>query len=138
MDAKAGLSGAGFAINGSASWLGVQGFTPTLRRPGLRRWLAQSFRPHFAHESRVRLVTPNRSGLRPSFPARPICCSAFRHRSASLASPTARTTMPSADFCLTMGSPRGSPSPVSGHDTESPEVSSIAFPRTCRIYILGP
>ena len=31
----------------------------------------------------------NRSGLRSSFPARPICCSAFRLWSASLALPTA-------------------------------------------------
>ena len=68
--------------------LGVQGFTPTLRRPGLRRWLAQSFLPHSVHELTVLLVTLNRSGLWPSFPARPIRCSAFRHWSASLASPT--------------------------------------------------
>ena len=30
------------------------------------------FLPHSAHESRVLLATPNRSGLRPSFPAWPI------------------------------------------------------------------
>src|SRR6202045_2554011 len=45
--------------------------------------------PLSTHESPVLLATPNRSGLRPSFPARPICCSAFRLWSASLALPTA-------------------------------------------------
>ncbi len=44
------------------------------------------------------LTTPSRSGLLPSFPARPIHCSAFRH-SECLTSLAARPTMPSADFC---------------------------------------
>ena len=43
--------------------------------------------------SRQILTTLNRSGLRPSFPAQPIC---YRPRSASLALPTARPTLPSA------------------------------------------
>ena len=33
--------------------------------------LVLDFRPHVTHESRVLLAPPNRSGLRPSFPARP-------------------------------------------------------------------
>src|SRR5208283_5264685 len=52
------------------------------------------------HESSVLIATLNRSGLRPSFPARPICFSAFRLWSASLALPTAWPNMPSADFCI--------------------------------------
>src|SRR5215475_9494677 len=35
-------------------------------------------RPQSVLEVPVLLAAPNRSGLRPSFPARPICCSAFR------------------------------------------------------------
>ena len=54
--------------------------------------------------SRVLLATPDRSGLRPAFPARPIRCSAFRRWSASLALPTAWPTMPSADFCAAVRS----------------------------------
>jgi hypothetical protein len=79
---------------------GVQGFTPTLRHQGLRQLLAQSFLPHSTHESPVLLASLNRSGLRPSFPARPICFSAFRLWSASLALPTAWPNTPSADFCI--------------------------------------
>src|SRR5271166_3057195 len=79
---------------------GVQGFTPTLRHRGLGQSLAQSFLPRSAHESSVLIATLNRSGLRPSFPARPICFSAFRLWSASLALPTAWPNMPSADFCI--------------------------------------
>jgi hypothetical protein len=51
------------------------------------------------------LATPPRSGLQSSFPARPICCSAFRPWSASRASPTSGPTMPSADFCAAVGPP---------------------------------
>ena len=35
-------------------------------------------RPQSVLEVPVLLAAPNRSGLRPSFPVRPICCSAFR------------------------------------------------------------
>ena len=35
-------------------------------------------RPQSVLEVPALLAAPNRSGLRPSFPARPICCSAFR------------------------------------------------------------
>src|ERR1022692_1475824 len=45
------------------------------------------------------LASPSRSGLRPSFPAWPILAPPFGIRSASLALPTSRPTMPSADFC---------------------------------------
>ena len=125
--AEAGLSGAGFATSGSAPWdCGVQGFTPTFRRQGQCNCLP-SFLPRSTHELPVLLAAPNRSGLRPSFPARPICCSAFRPWSASLASPTAWPTMPSADFCAAVRSPRGSLSSERGTRRRPPEVSSIAF-----------
>jgi hypothetical protein len=80
------------------------------------------------HESPVLLATPNRSGLGPSFPAWPICCSAFRPWSASLALPTAWPTMPSADSCVAVRSPRGSLSSEFGTRHRPPQVSSIAFP----------
>ena len=51
------------------------------------------------------LTTPSRSGLQSPFPARPICCSAFRHWSASRALPTPGPTMPSADFCVAVRPP---------------------------------
>src|SRR5688572_16562119 len=54
--------------------------------------------------------------------------SAFRHWSASLALPTAWVTMPSADFCVAIGSPHGLPSPKFGTRRRSPQVSLIAFP----------
>ena len=57
--------------------------------------------------------------------ARPICCSAFRLWSASLALPTAEPNMPSADFC-----PPAAPSgrlPACAFRNRSPEVSSAAF-----------
>jgi hypothetical protein len=57
--------------------LGVQGFTPTLRHRGLRRLLDQYFLPLSAHESSVLIATLNRLGLRPPFPARPICSPPF-------------------------------------------------------------
>ncbi len=92
------LSGADFAINGSAVLdSGVRGFTPTLLRQ-VGRWLAHRFLPHSIHELSVLFATLNRSGLRPSLPARPIYFSAFRLWSASLALPTAWPTLPSADF----------------------------------------
>ena len=44
-----------------------------------------------------------------------------------MASPTARTTMPSADFCTGVREPHGPLSPVSRTRRRPPEVSSIAF-----------
>jgi hypothetical protein len=44
-----------------------------------------------------------------------------------MASPTARPTMPSADFCTGVRVPRGPLSPVSETRCRPPEVSSIAF-----------
>jgi hypothetical protein len=44
-----------------------------------------------------------------------------------MASPTARPTMPSADFCTGVREPRGSLSPVSKTRCRPPEVSSTAF-----------
>src|SRR5215468_599256 len=52
-----------------------RGFTPLFRRSGQR---SLDFLPQSVHELPVLLAAPNRSGLRPSFPARPIRCSAFR------------------------------------------------------------
>ena len=106
--------------------VGVRGFTPTFR--GQKQLLVLDFLPLSTHELPVLLATPNRSGLRPSFPARPICCSAFRHWSASLALPTAWPTMPSADFCAAVRSPHGSLSSEIGTRRRPPQVSSIAFP----------
>src|SRR4029077_13884688 len=84
--------------------------------------------PLFIHESPVLLATPNRSGLRPSFPARPICFSAFRLWSASLALPTAWPTLPSADSCATVRAPPSGLSSEIGAWRRPPQVSSIAFP----------
>ena len=106
--------------------VGVSGFHPD--PPSRRPVSCLDFRPHVVHESPVLLAAPNRSGLRPSFPARPICCSAFRHWSASLASPTHGPTMPSADFCAAVRPPCDSLSPDSGTRRRPPEVSSTAFP----------
>ncbi len=44
-----------------------------------------------------------------------------------MASPTARPTMPSADFCTGVKGPRGPFSPVTGTRRRPPEVSSTAF-----------
>src|SRR5215813_1490797 len=44
-----------------------------------------------------------------------------------MASPTARPTMPSADFCTGVKEPRGPLSPVAGTRRRPPEVSSTAF-----------
>jgi hypothetical protein len=63
--------------------------------------------PHVVPEIHVLLPSPSRSGLRPPFPAWPICCSAFRHWSASRALPTTWPTTPSADFCLAVRLPLG-------------------------------
>ena len=84
--------------------------------------------PRSAHERRGLLATLHRSGLHQPFPAPPSCCSASRHWSASIASPTAPATMPSADFCDAIGSPLGSPSPDSGTRRRPPRVSLTAFP----------
>jgi len=101
--------------------VGAQRFTPAFRRKGQTQLRVLGFLPLSTQESRVLLATPNRSGLRPSFPARPICCSAFRHWSASLALPTAWPTMPSADFCTAVRAPHGSLSPeLTGHDADLP------------------
>ena len=87
--------------------------------------------PLSTHESPILLASPNRSGLRPSFPARPICCSAFRLWSASLALPTSRPTTPSADFCAAVGSPRGFPSSERARNTTQTSPGKLdRLPRT--------
>ena len=91
--------------------------------------LALGFRPRFTHESRVLLAPPDRSGLRPSFPARLICCSAFRRWGASMASPTARPTMPSADFCAAVRGPCGS---LSSSHRDTAQTSRGKFDRLPR------
>jgi site-specific DNA recombinase len=63
-----------------------RGFTPAFGDQGQR---ILDVLPHSTHELPILLAALNRSGLRPSFPVRPICCSAFRPWSASLALPTA-------------------------------------------------
>jgi len=88
-----------------------------LSAPQSCRLLALSFIP----------LAGYRSGLRSPFPARPICCSAFRHWSASVALPTAWPTLPFADFCDTVEVNLF----LSSHDfvtcRRSPQVSSTAF-----------
>jgi len=83
---------------------GRRSFTPTLRHEGQ---LQLVMLPLSTHESHVLPAAPIRSGLHSPLPARPICCCAFRRCSASIASPTTRTTMPSADFCCAVREPRG-------------------------------
>jgi hypothetical protein len=53
--------------------VGDGGVTPPFLPKGQEQLLALDFRPLSTHELPVLLTTPNRSGLRPSFPARPIC-----------------------------------------------------------------
>ena len=77
--------------------------------------------------SRDLLAAPFRSGLRSPFPAWPICCSAFRLWSASIAPPTAGSNLPSADFCDTIGMNRFTPSHEFVTCRRSPAVSSTAF-----------
>jgi hypothetical protein len=69
--------------------------TNRVRRKGQHPLFGLVFLPLSAHESHRLLALPfiplagYRSGLRSSFPAWPICCSAFRHWSASISPPTA-------------------------------------------------
>src|ERR1700676_659489 len=63
-----------------------RGFTPAFGDQGQR---VLDVLPRSTHELPILLAALDRSGLRPSVPDRPICCSAFRPWSASLASPTA-------------------------------------------------
>src|ERR1019366_3128462 len=83
--------------------------------------------PRSIHESPVLLVTLNRLGLQPSFPARPIRCSAFRLWSASLALPTAWPNTPSADFCVRGQGALRRPQFQIGTRSRPPRVSSVAF-----------
>ena len=94
---------------------------------GLRQLLAGNFLPRSSHESPVLLASLNRSGLQPSFPAQPICFSAFRPWSASIASPTAWPNTPSADFCNAVRTPYDDLSPVAGTQRRPPEVRPTAF-----------
>src|SRR4030095_13300729 len=74
---------------------GLRSITPTFRQKRQHLLFGPVFLPPSAHESRRLLALPfiplagYRSGLRSLFPARPSCCSAFRHWSASISSPTA-------------------------------------------------
>src|SRR5262245_9966595 len=84
-----------------------RGFTPPRRLPGQ---LSLSVLPQSVHELPVLLAAPNRSGLRPSFPAQAYPLLRLSAWSASLALPTARPTTPSADSYATVGSPLDFPS----------------------------
>src|SRR3954468_2179543 len=101
-----------------------RGFTPAFWSQGQR---VLDLLPHSTHELPVLLVALNRSGLRASFPAWPICCSAFQLWSASLAVPTTGPTTPSADFCLAVRRSLGRLSRFLATRSRSPGVSSIAF-----------
>ena len=94
-------------------------------RPVLSGLLAP--RPARTRRSTSAAVNRRQARSADSLSARPICCSAFRPWSASLALPTAWPTTPSADFC-----PRSeglSAVSVAAMATRgrSPGVSSIAF-----------
>ena len=69
------------------------------------------------------------------FMARPICCSVFRHSSASIASPDILSTMPSADFQYALRSPYGSPSSCMERIPDLPGYSRLLSMRNCRIYV---
>src|ERR1035441_7332957 len=73
------------------------------------------------------LASPSRSGLRPSFPAWPILAPPFGIRSASLALPTSRPTMPSADFCPAVKQRLSTASVAEATRSRSPGVSTAAF-----------
>ena len=83
-----------------ASW----GFTPVPFREGQTHL---DVLPLYAHEIRVLLATPNRSGLRPSL--------------------SRTTTMPSADFCTAVGEPRRPLSSLSETRCRPPGVRPPAF-----------
>ena len=122
--------GRAFGVGLRHGWFGPlvaadRGFTPVRWVQGQR---VLDVLPLSTHELSVLLAASERSGLQPSFPARPICCSAFRPWSASLALPTARPTMPSADSCAVVRSPCGSLSSEFGTRRRPPQVSSVAFP----------
>ena len=102
--------------------IGARGGFASIRRPGrfsLSPASLSSFTRQLDREVQSRLdmplrvvrethgllPAPSRSGLQSSFPARPICCSAFRRWSASRALPTAGPTTPSADFCVVVSPP---------------------------------
>src|SRR5205823_14171381 len=74
---------------------GLRSITPISRRTGQHPLFGLVFLPLSAHESRRLLalsfipLAGYRSGLRSSFSVWPICCSAFRLWSASIALPTA-------------------------------------------------
>ena len=87
--------------------------------------ISTAFRPWVARLTRLSL------SFRPSatVSARPIRCSAFRPWSASLASPTALPTMPSADSCAAVRSPRGV---LSSRSRNTTQVSPGKFDRLRR------
>ena len=110
-----------------------RGCTPSVGFKGQRQLPVLVFLPRSAHELQVLLTALYRSGLHLSFPAPPIWCSAFRLRSASIASPTAPATMPSADFYAAIGLPHGSPSPYQSLARDTTQISpgkSDRLPRT--------
>ena len=84
-------AGRAFGCGLRHGWFGplvsaARGFTPAFWDQGQR---VLDLLPRSPHELPVLLAALNRSGLWSSFPARPICCSASRPWSASLALPTA-------------------------------------------------
>jgi hypothetical protein len=90
-------AGRAFGCGLCHGWFGplvsaARGFTPSFWDQGQR---VLDLLPRSTHELPVLLAALNRSGLRSSFPARPICCSAFQPWSASLTLPTAGPSMPS-------------------------------------------
>ncbi|HWN10106.1 MAG TPA: hypothetical protein VNO50_12715, partial [Pyrinomonadaceae bacterium] len=97
-------------------------------REGQMQLLAPDFLPLCAHELRVLLATPNRSGLQqvvtgPASPAVSPLSGECPNRVDRLPLPT----LPSADFCAAIGLPHGFPQFQFGTQRRPPEVSSTAF-----------
>lgn len=91
----------------------IRGFTPTSFREGQMQLLAPDFLPLCAHELRVLLATPNRSGLQqvvtgPASPAVSPLSGECPNRVDRLPLPT----LPSADFCAAVSCLTASSVPI--------------------------
>ena len=85
------------------------------------------FRRYSSRRFITLLASRSRSGLRVSVPGLTYLFLRLSAWSASLASPTSRPTMPSADFCTVLDLPLGWSSRYLDGLCRSPEVSSAAF-----------
>ena len=104
-------------MTGSAPGSPAIGASPL--SPGAPGQLSLGVLPRSAHELPVLLAAPNRSGLRTIVSGAAYPLLRLSAWSASLALPTARPTMPSADSCATVGSPLDFPSSSTGTMAQS-------------------